>query len=332
MPTVGSTVLTLEDWAKRLDPDGKTPDIAELLAQTNGILDDMLWKMGNLPTGERVTVRTGLPVPVWRLLNQGVVPTKSTTAQIDEQTGMLEAWSEVDVDLAMLNGNTPAFRLSEAQAHLEGMNQEMAQTLFFGNASLAQEEFTGFATRYSSLTADIGQNILDAGGTGSDNSSVWLVVWGPQTVYGIFPKESMAGLDHKNLGQETVETVAGVGGARMLAFRDRFQWKAGLAVKDWRFAVRIANIDISDLVAGTGADLVEEMIQALHRIPNMYMGRPSFYMNRTCFQFLDIQRRNDVISGGGLKFENVDGRVIGFFRGIPIRKVDQLTEAEAQVT
>lgn len=141
MATIAQDALTLSDWAKRLDPDGSIAGIAELLAQTNDILLDALYKEGNLEVGHRLTVRTGLPKPVWRLLNKGVKPTKSQTAQIDEQTGMLEAWGEVDQELADLNGNTAAFRLSEASAHIEGMNQEMAETLFLGNSNTDPEEF-----------------------------------------------------------------------------------------------------------------------------------------------------------------------------------------------
>lgn len=333
MATLGATVLTLTDWAKRLDPDGKVPVIAELLSLTNEILTDMLWKEGNLPTGERVTVRTGLPTVAWRLLNQGVAPSKSTTAQIDEQCGMLEAWSEVDKDLAMLNGNTAEFRLSEAYAFIEAMNQEMAQTLFYGNSGTAPEEFTGLATRYSSLTATNGQNVLSGGGSGSDNSSVWLVVWGANSVYGIFPKGSKAGLTHEDLGLVTVEVTAGIAGNRMRAYQDHWQWKAGIALKDWRYAVRICNIDISNLVAkSSAADLIELMIKAIHRIPQLAMGRPVFYMNRSCLQMLDIQRRDDVITGGGLTWDTVDGKRQASFRGIPIRLVDALIETEATVS
>lgn len=149
MSTLGSNALTLADWAKRVDPDGKTPMIVELLSQTNEILSDMLWIEGNLPTGHRTSVRTGLPTVAWKLLNQGVQPSKSTTAQIDEACGIMEAWSEIDKDLAELNGNTASFRLSEAQAFIEAMNQEMAQTLFYGNASISPEEFTGLSDRKS---------------------------------------------------------------------------------------------------------------------------------------------------------------------------------------
>jgi len=333
MATLGTGALTLLDWAKRLDPNGKVPTIVELLSQTNEILADARWIQGNLPTGHRTTVRTGLPTVAWRLLNNGVTPSKSLTAQIDEQCGMLEAWSEVDVDLAKLNGNVGAFRLSEAQAFIEAMNQELASTVFYGNGGLAPEEFTGLAPRYSSLSAGNAQNVIVGGGSGSDNSSMWLVVWGQNTVCGIFPKGSKAGLLHEDYGIETVETTAGVGGNRMRAYRERFQWKAGIALKDWRYAVRICNIDISALIAkSSAADLVELMIKAIHRIPAMGRGKPVFYCNRTVYQMLDIQRRDDVISGGGLVYKDVDGRSIGHFRGIPVRMCDALTEAEATVS
>jgi len=333
MTTVGTGVLTLADWAKRLDPDGKVPSIVELLSQTNEILTDMMWKEGNLPTGERTTVRTGLPTVAWRLLNQGVSPSKSTTAQIDEQCGMLEAWSEVDKDLAELNGNSAAFRLSEAQAFIEAMNQEMASTLFYGNSGLAPEEFTGLAVRFSSTTAGNGQNVILGGSADTDNSSIWLVVWGSQTVFGIFPKGSKAGLTHEDMGLVTVETTAGIAGSRMRAYQDHWQWKCGVALKDWRYVVRIPNIEISALVAKTSAaDLTDLMIKATHRVPSLGMGRPVFYMNRSVMQYLDIQRRDDVSTGGGLSWDTVDGKRQASFRGIPIRVCDALLENESLVS
>lgn len=333
MSTLGANCLTLADWAKRLDPEGKVPQIVELLSQTNDILLDMKWMEGNLPTGHRTTVRTGLPTAAWRLLNQGVQPSKSTTAQIDEAVGILEAWSEVDKDLAELNGNVSAFRLSEAQAFIEAMNQEMAQTLFYGNSSTAPEEFTGLAARYSSLSAANGQNIVSGSGSGSDNSSVWLVNWGPQSIFGIFPKGSKAGLVHEDLGQQTVSTSATMAGTRLLAYQDRWQWKCGIALRDWRQVVRIPNIDISNLIAkSSAADLPELMIKATHRIINPSMGNSVFYMNRTCFQMLDIQRRDDVIAGGSLSYGDVDGKRVPMFRGIPIRICDALLETETAVS
>jgi hypothetical protein len=333
MATLGATLPTLVDVAKRLDPDGRIAAVAELLSQSNEILMDMPWYEGNLPTGHRLTMRTSLPTASWRLLNAGVAPSKSTTAQSDEQCGMLEAYSEVDKDLAELNGNVSAFRLSEAKAFIEAMNQEMAQTLFYGNSGTAPEEFTGLAQRYNSLSGITSQNVISGGGSGADNASLWLVGWSEQGVFGIYPKGSKAGLFHEDLGLDTVQaSSAAVGGNRMRAYLDHWQWKCGVALKDWRYAVRIPNIDVSNLVAKTSAaDLFDLMIKATHRIPSLAACRPVYYMNRTLFQMLDIQGRDDVQTGGQLKYEMVEGKRITSFRGIPVRLVDQLLETEAVV-
>jgi hypothetical protein len=333
MASVGTAVATLVDVAKRLDPDGKIAAVAELLSITNEILLDMPWMEGNLPTGHRTTVRTGLPTVAWRLLNGAITPSKSTTAQIDEAAGILEAWSEVDPDLADLNGNRNAFRLSEAKAFIEAMNQEMASVLFYGNSGLNPEKFTGLAPRYGSLSGGNSQNILDCSGSGTDNASIWLVVWGENSVVGIYPKGSIAGLQHNDYGEQTVQNATAIGTGRLRALQERFQWKCGIAVKDWRYIVRAANIDVSNLVAeSSNADLQNKMIRMLHRVPNLNVGKPAFYMNRTVFEMLDIQRREDVRTGGQLKYEVVDGISTPTFRGIPIRRSDSLTLAETRVT
>lgn len=335
MSALGANVLTLADWAKRLDPDGKVPEIVEMLSQTNEILDDMLWKEGNLPTGDRTTIRTGLPTVAWRLINEGVQPSKSTTAQVDEATGMLEAWSEVDVELAKLNGNTAAFRLSEGAAFIEAMNQEMASTLIYGNSSTAPEEFTGLAARYSSLSASVAnsQNIVSGSGSGSDNTSIWLICWGASTVHGIFPKGSKAGIEHEDLGVETVETVAGIAGKRMRAYRDKWNWHCGVALRDWRYVVRGANIDVSNLVAeSSNADIIKMMTKMVWRLPNRRVGKPVFYVNRTVGEMLDIQAQAAVKAGGQLGYGEVEGREFLKFRGMPIRIVDSILETEATVS
>jgi hypothetical protein len=338
MATLTATNLTLADWAKRTDPDGRTPVIAELLSQSNEILEDCVFKEGNLPTGERVVIRTGLPTVYWRALNQGIPNSKSTTAQVDEACGMLEARSEVDKDLAMLNGNTAQFRLSEDTAFLEAMNQTQATTMFYGNPAIEPKSFLGLAARYSSLSASNGQNILDAGGSGSDNTSVYLVVWGDNTVYCPFPKGSKAGLIHEDLGEQTVYS----GDNRLQAYATRYQWKNGLVVKDWRYVVRIANIDISDLfaqtssqAAGAATALPKMMARAMYRIPNLSMGRAAFYMNRTVHSGLSVAALDKSsavlkINDGLSQFGTANSYLS--FLGVPLRRVDSLINAEARIT
>jgi hypothetical protein len=332
--TVGANVVTLTDLAKRMLPTGAVEsDIVEMLTQTNAILDNMHFEEGNLPTGNRSTIRTGLPAVYWRLLNQGTPSSKSLTAQVDDQAGILEAWSEIDEEIVNLANDKSATRLGEAASFIEAMNQEMAQTLFYGNVGTAPEEFTGLAPRYSSLSAANAQNIIDAGGTGADNTSIWVVQWHRSTVFGIVPRGSKVGLSREDLGRQVAETTSGLGGSRMMVYREHFVWRNGLVVKDWRGAVRIANIDISNLVGNTSAaDLLAVLTRATYRIPNPNLGRVAIYMNRTVGEFLDIQSKNAVSTGGQLSYADVQGRRVQTFRGIPIYIVDQILETEARVT
>lgn len=333
----GGSVVTLADWAKRMDPDGKVAAIIELLAQQNEVLEDMTWKEGNLPTGDRTTVRTGLPTITWRLLNQGVPPSKSTTAQLDEQCGKMEAWSEIDEELIKLNGSTSEYRLTEATAFLEAMNQTFTKTLFYGNAGTDPEQFTGFSPRFSSSTATNGANIIKAGGSGSVNMSIWLIAWSPVTVHGIYPKGSQAGIIHNDIGLETVETTAGIAGNRLRAWRDQWKWDCGIAVRDWRYIVRIANIDQVALVgdpSGTTVKLIEYMTKAIHRLPSRRLAKPVFYANRTVQSMLTIQALNKSTNALSLQEAVTQfGETIMELRflGIPIRTVDQLLETEATV-
>lgn len=332
MTTLAVTHPTLLDVSKRLDPNGKIDKIVEILAAQNEIISDAVFIEGNLPTGHRTTIRTGLPTPTWRKLYGGVQPTKSTTAQITDTCGMLEAYAEIDKALADLNGNTAAFRLSEDTAHIEGMNQEFASTLFYGNEGTEPEAFTGFGPRFNDQSAQNGENILTSAATpdNTDNTSIWLVVWGPNTVHCIYPKGSKGGLSHEDKGQITAENIDGSNG-RAEIYRSHYRWDCGLTVRDWRYIVRI-NYDLEDIIAAatSGPVLTDLMGKAIRRIPSLAMGRPVFYANRDSLDAIDLQANNK----SNLAFRTVEdaqGKIIQTFRGIPIRRCDAITSTEAGI-
>jgi hypothetical protein len=339
---MANVYLTLADWGRRADPSGKIDDIAEVLSQCNQIFDDMLWREGNLPTGHKSTIRTGLPKGTWRMLYQGVPFTKSTTAQITEGIGMLEAYSRVDRKLAELDGDVAAFRLSEDDAHLEGLSQQMATTLFYGNASVNPQQFTGLSPRFntvSSANAQNAVNVIDAGGTASSNTSIWLCGWGEQTGFGIFPKGAKAGLTFEDKGD--IRPGFDSNNNEFEAYTSYFRWEAGLCIRDWRYFVRICNIDVTSAgLAGTNAaDLFALLSKAVVRLPTLNKRasaitktdapdetapgiRPAIYCNRTVREYMDIQaiRDKNVL----LTPKEYAGEPVTEFRGIPIRVCDTL--------
>lgn len=330
MATLSTLNPTLADVAGRMTADGRIdPQIVEMLNETNEILDDMTVIEANGFTEHKTTVRSGLPAGTWRKLNYGVQPEKSRTVPVKDSMGMLETYAEVDKALADLNGNSAAWRLSEDRAFIEGMNQTMASTLFYGDSSADPEKFMGLAPRYNSLSAENAMNIVDASGTGSDNASIWLIVWGPNTCHSIYPKGSPAGLQSRDLGEDTLLDAAG---GRYQGYRTHYKWDIGAVLRDWRYVVRIANVDVSDLTknASAGADLIDLMTQALELVPNTSMGRPAFYMPRKIRSFLRRQITNKV-AASTLTMEEIAGKKVVTFDGVPCRRTDALLLTEARV-
>lgn len=328
----GSQVPTLIDMAKAQDPDGSISTVAEILTETNEMLLDIPFFEGNLQTGHRTTVRVGLPAPTWRQFYGGVAPSKSLRAQITDTTAMMEDYGLVDKALADLSPNLAAFRLSEDYAHIEGMSQAAQTAFIYGNASLNPTQFNGLSPRYNARTgAGNSQNIIHGGGAGTDNASIWLVTWGQQTAHGIFPKGSQAGLQVRDLGEQTA--ISSDGNGDFQAYRTHYRWDLGLCVRDWRYIVRIANIDRSLLTNDltTGANLPDLMFQAIDRLPSQTLGNMVFYMDRSLITMLRRQMPN-AIKNSTLNVTQVGGIRVYDFQGIPIRRVDKMSADEALVS
>ena len=332
MATLSNTKWpTLVDVAKVTDPDGSIADIAEMMSETNEVLEDLPFMEGNLATGHLHSIRSGLPTPTWRKMYGGVQPTKSRSVQVTDSCGNLEDYAEVDAALAELNGNTSEFRLSEDAAHIEGISQTLSDTIFYGNEGTNPAAFTGLAPRYNSLSAANGDNIVNAAAAGgqTDLTSIWLCVWGDQTGFGIYPKGSKAGLSMTDKGLVTIENVDGYSG-RMEAYRTHYKQQVGLTIRDWRYFVRVANIDVSELTTlANTKNLITWMIQAAERIPHFGRGRACFYVNRNIREKLRLGINEKVTNN--LTWETVAGKRVMTFDDIPVRRVDSLLNTEDRV-
>jgi len=337
MAALGTGAITLLDIAKKMDPNLKdVANVVEVLALQNDILKFLPFMEGNLPTGHRVTLRSGLPTVGTRRINQGVSPSKSTTKQIDEGTMLLEAFSEVDVEAIRLGGNEGALRASEDVSTLEAMNQFFSTNFFYGNTAQYIDRFHGITPRYNSLSGEYAGQILDAGGTGSDNASIWLVGLGERGLHGIYPSGTNAGIERHDMGEQLI--VDSSLGTRRVVKMTRHVWHSGISIKDWRHLVRIANIDVSNLATfGSGSDtaakLLRLMIQATNKIPgnpNGYGLKYVWLMNKTAKTWADIMTMEKTNAAFGLK--EIYGQEFTTFRNIPVVTCDAMTEAESRVT
>lgn len=330
MAAIGYTFPTLLDQAKRMDPNGSIANIVELLAQRNPVIEDAVAYEGNLPTGHRFTSRTGLPSTSWRRFNEGVAASKSRTSQHTESIGMLVSRSEVDCELAKLNGNEAAFRMSEDKAHLAALANEAEASIFYASTEgSTPNEIQGLSPRFDALTGldQSGQIVNFETGDDATNTSMWFVVWGDEGAHLIYPKGSTAGIQTIDMGQQLVTDSGGTNKFR--AYVTEYVWNFGVCVRNWRNVSRICNIPAS--LAGTGDTLIPAMIDAYYKLDNPNAGKLCIYANRTMRAALHKQARA-ATSGSTLGLSMIEGKEIVTFMGSPIRVADALLNTEADIT
>lgn len=330
MALVGNTYLTLKDKFAQKENGKITNTIVDLLAQSNVLIEDAVVRECNEGSTHKTTVRNGLPEVEFRKFYQGVSASKGEYTQITDSTGMLEVYSQVDKALADLEGDTNQFRMNEAQAFLVSMNNTVQENIFYGSKATNPAGFDGLAVRYNTISNTkntIGYQVIDGGGTGSDNTSIWFITWGDLHTHLLYPKGSSMGLLHEDKG---AQTATDSNGNMYEVYRDHFKWDVGLTVRDFRSTCRIANIDVSDLATQNAADLIALMIKAYHKIKRFAKtGNTVIYCNDTLETYLHFQAVNK--SNVNLSFENFGGKPIVSFMGIPVKCADQIKNDEAQV-
>lgn len=339
MSTLSTKWPTIVDVTKGLDPSGKVDSVVNTLINYNDILEDIPWHEGNLATGHQLTIQKTKPTPVFRLLNSGITPQKATTGQVVEGCAIMENRNEVDVDVAGINGNSESFRAQQDRPMIEGFSDTLATKLIYGDSSVSPEEFNGLASRYFSLgtTYQTSSQMIDGLGTGSDNTSIWLVGWG-SGVYGIYPKGTRAGLQIVDEGIRTA-LVDSTNYKLMRVYSTWMQWKVGLAVADYRYVVRICNLDVSELATAsdgtdTSANILKYMSFAMDLLPPDANVKPVFYMNNKVRQALRVKLMNkgnaalsvdDYVGASGLSRKQLS------FYGIPCRRIDALLNTETRI-
>lgn len=331
MAALTTTLPTLFDVVQHTDATGAIPKVVELLTQENEILMDMVWKEGNLATGHTFKVRDTVSGGAFRRFNEGTTPTVQSVGTVTETCAMYTAFSEVDSALARLNGNSLEFMASQEAGKLGAINNDIAYQLFYGSIATDPKTFDGLAIRTNALSGvNNSANVITGGGAGSDNRSIYLVGWGPETVYGIYPKGSVGGLKRDFRGEQVVDMGSGT---RMMAYQTYYEWQMGLAVQDWRYLVRIPNIDYSLLKAdaSTGAILPELMFEALERLPNLSGIRPAFYMPRRVLTIFRQQLAH-YTKQSTLEYVNVGGHRVAQWNGINLCRTDALAADEAVVS
>lgn len=340
MATIGASYLNLIDMYRN-GGDVRAAETVEALRRSSPAVKDAIAVEANRGTTHEHAIRTGLPAVTWGRLYQGIPQSKSQRAMVVDTTGFVEGLSTVDERLLEISPNAAAMRDGEATAFIESLTQEAETGIFYHDSAATPEKFKGLSARYNTVTGtSYANNVVDAGGTGSDNTSIWIVTWSENATHLIHPKGTKAGISRQDRGSQRVTDADG---NAYYVKEEEFRWHLGVAVRDWRYNVRVANLDVSNLIAGTQA-VLPYLRRAYHRIHGRIRatemkdenaslnGRTVMYMNRTVYEALDAELTSPSLNAAlRLTPMQLEGEEVEGYRGIPIRVTDQLLNTEARV-
>lgn len=326
--------LSFNDIVARQAPDGMLLNIIEIIKQSNPIMDDIRWVATNQNMFHIAAQRTGYPQGTYRAFYQGVPTEKSTNTQIQEGVSMLETFLKPDKRLVEMQNNPQQFLMGEVKGAMTGLAETQANTLFYGNVALNPNQFNGLATRYNQFGTNpslMSYNVIDAGGVGDNLTSIWLVSWGDDKVFGLYPKNSTAGLRHKDLGPKIAQDPNGNEYETVL---QKLEWDMGLMVSDWRYVVRIANVDIASLAAAgtdnyTGPRIDNLVWDAIGKFPNQNPEGMNFYCSPLVWVALHKLANNK--SNQAVSIMEWNGRPMPTINGAPIKVCDAISQHERPV-
>lgn len=339
---MANEVLTLLDIARLKNPDGSIDTkIVEVLNESNEILWDAPHVQCNNGTQHVFHQITDEPSGQWFKFNDGFEDEKFGAKALADTCGMLGTYSEVDYEMWKQNKLDAGWRFNKEKTFISGLSKTMAGAMFYADATKSPEKIHGFAPRYAKMSTaetNLGYNILSGDGTGADNTSMWLIGWAPEKVHCLYPEGTQPMYKMEDLGRVTKE----VNGKKREVVRSYHTWYNGICVEDWRFVIRIANIDKSDLATAgdatdTSCNLLKLMIQAIDRLPQQDLAgvKLCFYARQHVHTALKMK----LLSKGNLFLSMEDFTTAGnivrkrlSFMGVPVGRVDQLSDAESVVS
>jgi len=341
MATLTQSTLSMVDAYKNVDGKGRFIDVIEAMNNTSQYcLDDWVWMPANGGTKHTRSIRTGLPTVSWTSLYEGIPQSKSSKQTVDDTCGMVEGLSSVDQrQLKLYAGNEAAIRNAEGRSYVEAMSQELLTAMFYHNPATNPKLPKGLGARYGvKATSGAGAQIIDAGGVGSANTSIWMVEWGYDGLSVIHPEGTVGGIERENMG---TQRVTDAGGNPYYVEEERIGANVGFSLGDWQRVSRIANIDVANMQAGS-VNLFKFLRSAYYKMKsrrtNKVMdqaapGRCAIYANRDVLEALDGLATNSGSTDNftRLNWGEVEGKEVITYRGMPIRETDALLKTEARV-
>ncbi len=300
------------------------------LTEVNDMLADAPVREATSIDSDQVSRVTSLPAPYWHKLGEGLTATFPHVQQGTEAIGMLRNQWRGNCEIIDKQPNPTQYMSRREQLYLEGMNQEIQNTMVYGSSGTAPEEFDGLDIRYPSLAAG---SVFNNGGSDSGNlTDVWLIQWDTQDCCLIFPKGSPAGLVRTPEGRHWMSTdtdaTGSVENVKAMAwfYVTSFAWDTGLCVQDLRRVKRVANVHKTR--NHTNQIDIDVVIEA----------RNAFKTSGTVYAYMPLEIKTQVqiqAKDAGNVYYPPDqpfGRPVAYILDMPIRQCDAILLTGATIS
>jgi len=337
---LNSRYITLRDVNSGRKPDGSMDtDVVEIMAQENPVLQDIPWRECSKGREDVTTIRTGMPKATLRMFYEGVVGSKSTKKQVTNACCTVSTAIEVDMRQYRQTKDKEAYLADERRAHADVAGQGIARLLWYGDTKDDPRGINGIFRTLSEYAPNgcaddkiAAFYCLNGGGAqGGSLRSISLVGWGNKSVHGLYPEGTSMGLDIGELKDDYVDVENPDGSTgRLLMGIQEMNWEAGLAIRDYRYMGRIANIDLATAFNANGVPDYTEMLRRLVcRVKGEGVNQ-RLYMCRMMFEVLAVQFGRKT-QENAIKYPDLMQKLDGSILGIPVSYNDALNCDEVAV-
>lgn len=317
MANVTQNDYNLVDVTKSLAPDQKSfLNTVNLIAKKNDFLDDVRWEEGIGLTSHLIGQIVSMPDITESADNQGYGTGKDEVINVDEFACEIGSNNPIDVRTLMRSPNPREFRSRKDDSHIVAHGEKLVERVFSGNRKTNPLQIDGLYNRnfWAGSISSNGAYQLSAGGiSGADMFDAWVIRHGEDAFKMWYPRGSKAGINIEDKGELPVLDAAG---KMYFAQVTHFDWKFGLGIYDPRNIVRVSNIKPSD----SAQKLEETLVRAINRMRGE--NDIVIYLPSEVYTQLDILAMNK--TNAVYTKEDVFGRKVTTFRGVPVRKVEFL--------
>lgn len=347
--TLAGDNLTMYDIVQGYGDANVNKRVIPILAKRNAFIRDAVWKASTHMDKNVETVQAFKPVSSIGAYGKGTKSSKGATKQITDQIGFIENRSIVDARMGDLGlAEFQMARRNSDDMIVDALADDAERYMFYGQYKPTDGTrglFDGIATRYGTLSGEYGKQVIDAGGTGSDNMSFYGITWSDQDTFCLYPKGADMGLKITDKGERTTRDEDG---NEIDTLQTYFQWYLGLATPNYKNNFRVANIDLSDLSTGSAANLIQKILDGIRLLqdpPNGFApldgrgydakiqrvggAKTAIYCCPTLYYFLEDQANAKTVNG--LTMGQAFGTQYPLVRGVPVRLTNGLVTSETRV-